>query len=570
MSSLLKTAFVLLLAAPAALAHNYYSCQDGNNNNGQSRSVPAVVDYIVLGVGTAGSLIASRLVSAENCRYTVLAIDIGTDLTGSDFTNDPGNWLQVKASKVDWNDYFDPAGSHPQLTVDLFKRHITQGRTLGGSSAINSAMFVRGDPEDWNRWAIDNPGWSYNEIVPFFKEMATNTNKFNSNPAYHGNTGPLFITGAVFDSRLQPFIDTAQNVGMSFNPDMNGAFLIDNPVGSITSIDMTIKEINGERIRQNSWHSFLRPLRNRSNLYLRDRSFALKIGFLTLGNFKVARTVEWLDTFTGQKVTTRARKEIVLSLGAIRSSQVLRLSGVGDSAELADLGIPVVHHLPGVGKNLQDHPIATMMMTSPNLPACTGGEPRVDWFFRTDNQPASDPRPDSQVIGAFACNSLFSLVYLSNPYSRGEVVLTSADPTARPVPKLNYFSDPDGHDLKVLSDGMRRTYEYLSAAPISASLIFGPSNFTDYDVLRTYILQGASNVNPRNANTNSGNHMAGTCKMGPVSDPMAVVDNRLRVHGIRNLRVADASIMPTISTGNTQAPAYGIGAKAAAMILEDN
>lgn len=551
--SLALSAVVLLagLATPATATRDR-----------DERDFPSSVDYIVLGLGTSGSVVASRLASAKNRNgrfaYDVLGIDIGTDLTGAQITNDPGNWATVKGSEADWDISTDLAEPFAKLS-NLDKRHVTQGRTLGGSSAINSAMFVRGAAEDYNRWGQANPGWSYNDVLPFFKSLENNPVRAAQSPAFHGTTGRLNMTANVFTPRLQPYIDAANNVGMTYNPDFNSDHLITSGRGSVGRIDVTI--ING--IRQNAYQSFLRPLVGQDNLYIADQSYVLKV------NIKdgVAKSVDWVDLRTNEAHTTRARKEIILSLGALRSSQILRLSGVGEAAELASLNIPLVHNLPGVGKNLQDHPIATMAAISNNVPACgsQGPDPRVDLFIRTDLREAVDTRPDIEVIGSNGCNFNFALIYLLTPKSRGVVKLTSSDPTARPVPLMNYFSDPEGHDMATIAEGFRRTKQFFEAAPLSGFTVMGPADYTDATIA-DYVLGTTSGT----ANTNSGNHLVGSCKMGPASDPMAVVDHRLRVHGVQRLRVVDNSIMPEITSGNTQAPAYLIGEKGASMILADD
>jgi choline dehydrogenase len=431
-------------------------------------------------------------------------------------------------------------------------------------------MWVRGSPEDYNGWGAQNPGWSFADVLPYFKSLENNTNKYAQNPGYHGNSGPLSITGNVMTPRIQPFIDAAESLGMSFNPDINGANIITSALGSVGRIDVTA--VNG--VRQNAYQSFLRPLvlAGQDNLFVRDQSYVLRINFKD----KVAKSVDWIDLKTNEVQTTKARKEIILSLGALHSAQILMLSGVGDASELAAAGVQeLVHHLPGVGKNLQDHPIATMSVMSTNLPACgtsPGGDPRVDLFFRTGLRGETDGRPDVEVIGGNSCGYSFALVYLMTPKSRGEVKLVNSDPTSRPKVVMNYFTDPENYDLRALAEGMRLTQKFYQAAPLNGFTLEkwpaggAPLNYSDYNVVSDYILGTTTGT----ANSNSGMHMAGTLKMGPASDPMAVVDHRLRVRGIDKLRVLDNSIQPEITCGNIQAPAYLIGEKGAAMILQDN
>lgn len=520
--------------------------------------VPPTVDYIVLGGGLAGSVIASRL--SENPFNSVLVIEAGTDYDGKPLTTDPGNWQTVTGSELDWNDNIKVP--EPRANFDMTKRHITTGRVLGGGSSINSAMFVRGDPANFDRWAaLGNPGWTYQEVLPFFKK-AENSSRYASNPAYHGNAGPLKVSqGFQTRSGDNLLVQAAQNAGLSYVADWNGAAQVTSANGSVGYHEFTVFN----NARQSAWASFLKPHLNRLNLWVKDSSRALKINFR--GNQAVS--VDWVDLLTGESYTTRARYEIVVSMGALRSPQILKISGLGDTAELNALGIDVVKHLPGVGKNLHDHPIATFSMGTNAITSCSSDptfSSRVNFWIRTKYQDPNDPRPDIQVHGTQPCPSLFSLVYLLNPKSRGKLEITSRDLTTRPQPSFNYFNDSADHDLKTLIEGMRRTKEILEQPPLNGFLTSGPANFSDDASVASYILGGGWSY----SNTNSGNHPVGSCKMGPATDPFAVVDNRLRVHGIDNLRVADASIMPEITSGNTQAPTYMIAEKAAYMILQDN
>jgi len=516
----------------------------------RNRPAPQVVDYIVLGGGTAGSIVASRL--SENPHNTVLVIEAGGDNTGNPFTLDPGNWATVGGSPLDWADIV--ALGEPRIFQDLQKRHITSGRTLGGSSAINSAMFVR-SPATFDRWAAaGNAGWSYNDVLPFFKGLETSP-RFASNPLYHGNSGALHTQGAGVNADA-PLVNAALASGLTYVNDWNGAAQITSPQGSVGFEEKTT--VNG--VRQNSFQTFIKPNLCRPNLYVMDRSSVLRINF---DNHKRARSVSWVDNVNAKLYTTKARKEIVLSLGTVRTSQILRLSGVGNATELTNLGVDVVANRPGVGQNLQDHPIHVINIISPSTNDATCNHDSLitsNLWIRTALQDAADPRPDIQVIAASSCSYIFLPLYVLNPRSRGSVELFSNDPAQRAGVHINFFQDQ--RDLDTMIAGVRKIAEIYT----HLGGFVNTYDVTDTNAITNFILG-----NPfARGDVNSGLHLVGTAKMGPASDPMAVVDSRLRVYGVTGLRVADASIMPEIPSGNTQCPTYVIGAKAAAMILEDN
>ncbi|CAF1201344.1 unnamed protein product [Rotaria sp. Silwood1] len=274
-------------------------------------------------------------------------------------------------------------------------------------------------------------------------------------------------------------------------------------------------------------------------------------------------------------------------MGTLRTAQLLLLSGIGNFTKLNALGIPVIQDLPGVGENLQDHVLTTVTWSVNNNPfpvplgsvvdeaawdlynhnrtgILASVKARTNMFLRTKFQSAADPRPDVQVIATTPSgNSLFALVYLLHPHSVGHITIVSRDPNDRPIPQMNYFSDPDSHDVNVIMEGIRLVDQIYSTTPMHNTGFSSFNNLSDDSEFKRYLYGSRYSA----ANTNSGKHLIGTCKMG--TDPMAVVDSRLRVRGVLGLRVADASIMPSITSGNTQAPVYMIGEKAAQMILDD-
>lgn len=528
-------------------------------------------DYIIIGAGSAGCVIANRL--SANPAVSVLLLEAG-DPDKKMEIHIPGAYGNLHGTEVDWKFW-----SEPQEYVDNRRIYLPRGKVLGGSSSTNAMAYVRGSRFDYDEWAaLGNKGWGYDDVLPYFKRSEHNE---DLDGEYHGKDGPLHVAYAKEPSGLgREFIKACVQCGIRENGDYNGA---EQPGAHM--LQFNIK--NGAR--QSAAAAFLKPVLHRKNLTVKTDCQVSRI--LLEGN--EARTVEFITT---HGITARAscRSEIILCGGAFQSPQILMLSGIGDREELQKAGIEVHHHLPGVGKNLQEHAWSgvscysdvptgnTVLRPFPKFKAIlqhvffktgplTNSPLEANAFYKTD--PALD-RPDLQFhfaplgnkpdystdlykISSFPKTDGFSVLSIViRPRSRGYVALKDKDPLAAPLIQPNLLSDPQ--DMEVLLKGLRKAIEIVSAPALKAFSSKGiclPHAPFDDESLIAHIRKSLETLY----------HPVGTCKMG--NDEMAVVDDQLRVHGIRNLRVADGSIMPTIVSGNTNAACVMIGEKASDLIL---
>jgi choline dehydrogenase len=448
---------------------------------------------------------------------------------------------------------------------------------IGGSSSINGLVYVRGQAEDYDHWRqLGNPGWSAEDVLPVFKAMEDTP---LGDPDLRGRGGPLAVTPPIYRSALtDAFIAAAEAAGIPRNPDYNGA-----RQDGCGYFQLTVR--GGKRC--SAAVAYLREAERRPNLEIRTGCLASGV------RLSDGRAVGVDYTKDGRSHAVDATAEVILAAGAIQSPHLLLLSGIGPGDTLEAHGIAARRVLPGVGRNLQDHFQARAIYRSPvpitlndvsnsvvkrglaglqwallKTGPLTVGAGVVTLFWRTREELAT---PDVQfhVIpfsadkpgqGLHKFPGYTVSVCQLRPESRGELTLRSADPADPPVIRANYLSTEG--DRQTMLDGMKLIRRVMGQAPmrpyVAEEVLPGPAANDDAGLMAFIRGTGGTIFHP-----------SGTCKMGPETDPMAVVDARLRVHGLRGLRVADASIMPTVVSGNTNGPAMMIGEKAAAMILAD-
>jgi choline dehydrogenase len=493
-------------------------------------------DYVIVGAGSSGCVLAARLSEDPDC--SVLLLEAGGDDVNPDI-HVPANAWNVWMTADDWG-----YTTVPQPAAAGRSLYLPRGKVLGGSSSLNAMIYIRGNRSDYDTWAyLGNTGWDYDSVLPYFKKSE---DYYAGANAFHGAGGPLRVSKVVPSALTEAFLAAAGSVGIERNDDFAGA----NPYG-VGICDLTVRD--GRRCSAAA--AFLRPAMNRSNLTVtlgaRARRLLVDGGRCT--------GVEYERD--GQLEHASASTEVVVCAGAIASPQLLLLSGIGAAADLRALGIPCVADLPGVGQNLQDHlltfviheaarPIPPPQNNILEAHLFAKGDPR-----RTgpDHQPLfmnqAPPLPTIDIPP----NSYALAPGLIRPASRGEIRLTANDPDAPLHVDPRYLGQDV--DVRALLHSLEVSLEIMHAAPlrpwrkreVSPGRI-GRAELTAYlrETCETY------------------HHQAGTCKMGV--DDQSVVDPELRVYGIAALRVADASIMPAVISGNTNAPSIMIGEKAAAFI----
>jgi choline dehydrogenase len=526
-------------------------------------------DFIVVGAGSSGCALAARL--SESGRYSVALLEAGPK------DRNPWIHLPIGYGKTMWDPKVNWCfKTEPDPNMLGRKIYWPRGKTLGGSSSINGLIAIRGQRQDYDRWhGLGNPGWSFNEVLPYFVKLENND--IAGNDQIHGSSGPVNVTSIKAKHELiETVIAAAQKLGVPVTKDFNG--LDQEGVGYY-------QLTTHKGLRMSAARAYLKPARGRSNLHVITEAQATGIAF----DGRRASGVRYVSA--GCEHMLKARRGVVLSAGALQSPQLLMLSGIGDAAALASHGISVRVDRPAVGKNLQDH-LQIRLIYRVRRPITTNdqlnsffGRIRIalQWALARSGPLAvginqgglftrvlpESKTPDIQfhiatlsADMAGATPHAFSGCTLSvcqlRPESRGEVRLASADPLAAPLMQANYLDTETDRRcvIKAISFARRLARTQPFADELLDEHLPGPSAVTDDDLLHFAREYGATIFHP-----------SGTCRMG--SDDDAVVDPRLRVRGVEALWIADCSIMPTLVSGNTNLPAIMIGEKAADMIAQD-
>jgi choline dehydrogenase len=527
-------------------------------------------DYIIIGAGSAGCVLANRL--SENSNNKVLLIEAGGKDSYPWIHIPVGYYKTMHNPKTDWC-----YKTEPDVTMENRSIPYPRGKTLGGSSSINGLLYIRGQEQDYDIWRqLGNKGWSWNDVLPYFLKAE---NQERGQSEFHNIGGPLSVS----DQRiklpiLDAFMNAAEEVGIPKVDDFNKGDNFGCGYFQVT-------EKNG--LRCSAAVGYLNPIKNRNNLKIETKCHVEKINF---DNKKAISVSYWKNN---QTFTITANKEIILSAGSIGSTQILQTSGIGDAQRLSSLGIDVIKNSIGVGKNLQDHLMFRPVYKVKNIKTLnkkinsvigkfmigmeyvflrkgpmTMGASQLCGFAKSDIsretpnlqfhvQPISTDKLGGSNLHDFA--AFTPTVANIRPTSKGEINIVSKDSRENPKIKMNYLSSPE--DRKVAAAGLR----------LIRKIVLESNEFKKYEPEE---FRPGINIQDDEELVKAGSnyaqtifHPVGTCKMG--NDESSVVSDELKVHGIENLRVIDASVMPNITSGNTNAPTIMIAEKGADMILNN-
>ena len=529
-------------------------------------------DYVVVGSGSAGGVVASRL--SESGKYKILCLEAGRRGANYIWSRPPmGVVFMIDNPAVDWRYYSEPNESHGNRQL-----YVPRGKMLGGTSAINATIYNRGQRLDYDTWGqMGCRGWSYDEVLPFLKKLESTE---IGSDEYRGRTGPIKVTEASkISSFYDLFIESAVSVGIPYNPDYSGA--------TQEGVAMAQQTVYRGR-RQSTATQYLEPASKRPNLRILSGSEATSL------ILEGKRCVGIRFRRNGTMHEARATREVIVCCGTANSPKLLELSGVGNPDILRRQGVAVAHELKGVGENLRDH-YAAIMKWRFNRPGISLAQKGRGWklivevlryaMFRTgfiaqghgSMRVFARSRPDLEqpdvmmVVSPYivelragrgrrmsAVEGFFLYTHVQRTESTGNIHVRSSDPFAPPSINYRFLATENDRQTAVLAVRLARE---LAAAPPLRNIIaeeIQPGCHIDSDEQILEFIRNSGETTQ---------HMVGTCKMG--HDPMAVVDERLRVHGIAGLRVADASIMPTMLSGNTSVPCMMIGEKCADMVLSE-